>query len=102
MSDANSSNRNPREAIGEFARNAQSAIGERVGAAQTVIGERAAAAREQARLYGDGALEQYGQARTYVVERIQDKPVSSVLAVLGVGVVLGVLLGLTAQRARYD
>lgn len=85
------SSRDPRQAIGEFARTAQSAIGERVGAA-----------REQARHYGDGALDQYGQARTYVVERIQDKPVSAVLAVLGVGVVLGVLLGLTAQRARYD
>jgi ElaB/YqjD/DUF883 family membrane-anchored ribosome-binding protein len=95
-------NRDPRQAIGEFARTAQSTIGEKVGAAQSAIGERVGVAREHARAYGDGALEQYGQARTYVVERIQDKPVSSVLAVLGVGVVLGVLLGLTAQRARYD
>lgn len=83
--------RDPRAAIGEFARNAQHSLG-----------ERAAYVRDHARAAGDGALDQYGQARTYVVERIQDKPVSAVLAVLGVGVVLGVLLGLTAQRAHYD
>lgn len=80
-----------RQAIGEFARTAQAGLGERAGQL-----------REQARDYGDGALEQYGQARTYVVERIQDKPVSAVLAVLGVGVVLGVLLGLASQRTHYD
>lgn len=69
--------------------------------AQKVAGERIAQVRDQARTYSEGAVEQYGQARTHVVERIQDKPVTSVLAVLGVGVVLGVLIGLSAQRS-YD
>ncbi len=79
-----------REGVAEFAQNAQRAAGDRISQV-----------RDQARTYGEGALEQYGQARTHVVERIQDKPVSSVLAVLGVGVVLGVLLGLASQR-HYD
>jgi hypothetical protein len=30
-------------------------------------------------------VDQFGNARTYAVDRIQDKPVTSVLAVLGVG-----------------
>lgn len=79
-----------RHRASEFAKTAQSAVSGGVGRA-----------REQARHYGDLTSEQYGQARTYVVERIQDKPVSAVLAVLGVGIVLGVLLGLSSQR-QYD
>ena len=79
-----------RQGVADLAQNAQKFAGERIGQV-----------REQARAYGEGALEHYGQARTQVVERIQDKPLSSVLAVLGVGVVLGVLIGLSTQRS-YD
>ena len=92
MSDATpkAESHNVRQGVSDFAQNAQ-----------RLAGERLAQVRDQARTYGEGALEQYGQARTHVVERIQDKPVTSVLAVLGVGVVLGVLIGLSSQR-RYD
>jgi ElaB/YqjD/DUF883 family membrane-anchored ribosome-binding protein len=69
--------------------------------AQRVAGERFGMVRDSARTYADGAVDQFGNARTYAVDRIQDKPVTAVLAVLGVGVVLGVLLGLSAQR-HYD
>lgn len=80
---------------------ARQGVSEFAGTAQRATAAQLGRAREQARVYGDAAVDQYGVARTHVVERIQDKPVTSVLAVLGVGVVLGVLLGLASQRS-YD
>lgn len=93
MSDAQPSKgglESARQGVAGFASNAQRTAGERLDQV-----------RERARTYGDTAVDQYGQARTYVVERVQEKPVTSALAMLGVGVVLGVLLGLTSQR-RVD
>lgn len=93
MSDAQGSKaglQSARQGVADFAATAQKAAGERLGQV-----------REQARVYGGTAVDQYGQARTYVVGRVQERPVTSALAMLGVGVVLGVLLGLTSQR-RVD
>jgi len=69
--------------------------------AQRVVGDRFGQVRDQYGRLSETAVDQFGNARTYAVDRIQDKPVTSVLAVLGVGVVLGVLLGLASQR-HYD
>lgn len=79
-----------RQRVADFADTARSAVGERVGQV-----------RDQYGRLTETAVDQFGNARTYAVDRIQDKPVTSVLAVLGVGVVLGVLLGLASQR-HYD
>lgn len=79
-----------RQRVADLAQGAQRAMGERVGQV-----------RDQYGRLTETAVDQFGNARTYAVDRIQDKPVTSVLAVLGVGVVLGVLLGLASQR-HYD
>lgn len=79
-----------RQRVADLAENAQRAVGERFGQV-----------RDQYGRLTETAVDQFGNARTYAVDRIQDKPVTSVLAVLGVGVVLGVLLGLASQR-HYD
>ena len=63
--------------------------------------ERFEQARDQYGRLTERAGDGLSHARTYAVGGIQDRPVTSVLAVLGVGVVLGVLLGLAAQR-HYD
>lgn len=63
--------------------------------------ERFEQARDQYGRITERAADGLTTARTYAVGGIQDRPVTSVLAVLGVGVVLGVLLGLAAQR-HYD
>ena len=47
--------------------------------------------RDQARDYADQAGEQIDNARLYVVERVQERPVAATLAALGAGFVLGLL-----------
>lgn len=49
-------------------------------------------ARYQAMQARDFAEEQFEQARTYVTQRVTEKPVQSALVALGAGVLLGMLL----------
>ena len=49
-------------------------------------------ARYQALQARDFAEEQFEQARQYVTQRVQEKPVQSALVALGAGVLLGMLL----------
>ena len=39
----------------------------------------------------DQASERFGEARTYVVDTVQEKPLTATLAALGAGFVLGLL-----------
>ena len=83
------------------AQEARQRVADLADTAKSAVGERFGQVRDQYGRLSDTAVDQFGNARTYAVDRIQDKPVTSVLAVLGVGVVLGVLLGLASQR-HYD
>ena len=80
---------------------ARQRVADLASTAKEAVGERFGQVRDQYGRLSDSAVDQFGNARTYAVDRIQDKPVTAVLAVLGVGVVLGVLLGLASQR-HYD
>jgi ElaB/YqjD/DUF883 family membrane-anchored ribosome-binding protein len=49
--------------------------------------------RVQSRAYAEDAERSLENAQKYVVERVHERPMSTTLAALGVGVVLGLLLG---------
>jgi len=48
--------------------------------------------KSQAKPYIGDAAEKLTEARSYIVERVQKQPLASTLAVLGVGVLLGLVL----------
>jgi ElaB/YqjD/DUF883 family membrane-anchored ribosome-binding protein len=49
-------------------------------------------AKTRSKVYAEGAGEQLGTAQKYVVERVQERPLTATVAALGVGVLLGLLL----------
>ncbi len=51
------------------------------------------ALRAQSRTYADTAGEQLGTAQKYVVEHVQERPMTATVAALGVGVLIGLMLG---------
>ena len=53
--------------------------------------------REQSKPITDNAGQQFDEAQRYVSERVKDRPVTAVLAGVGVGVVLGLLLSNRSQ-----
>jgi ElaB/YqjD/DUF883 family membrane-anchored ribosome-binding protein len=53
--------------------------------------------REQGKPIAENAGQQLDEAQRYVTERVKDRPVTAVLAGVGVGVVLGLLLSNRSQ-----
>lgn len=70
----------PDETIPELARRAERAFNENVDRLRT-----------QSREATELANQQLEQARTYVIERVNEKPFTTTLAVLGAGFLIGVL-----------
>lgn len=66
--------------------------------AEEAVRERAHQFRERAQDYYDDASEQLDTAQRYITERVQERPLASTLAAVGVGLVLGLLL--TGGRRR--
>ncbi len=60
--------------------------------AQEALDQGVDTARYQALQAKDYAGQQFGQAQTYVTDRIIERPLASALTALGAGVVLGLLL----------
>ena len=60
--------------------------------AEQAVRERAEELRQRARGYYDDAYDHIDTAQRYLTERVQEKPVASTLAAVGVGIVLGLLL----------
>jgi ElaB/YqjD/DUF883 family membrane-anchored ribosome-binding protein len=60
--------------------------------AQKTIQEGLETLRVQARVYADNAGDGLDVAQRYVVEKVQERPLTTTLAALGVGVLIGVLL----------
>ena len=54
--------------------------------------------RSQTRVYADNAGERLDTAQKYVVERVQERPLTATVAALGVGVLLGFLLSSGRRR----
>jgi len=50
------------------------------------------ALRAQSRTYADTAGESIGTAQKYVVEQVQERPLTSTFAALGVGVLIGLMI----------
>ncbi len=90
-----------RQRAADLAANVQRGAHDRLEQVRDQYGRISEQARDQYGRISERAADGLTTARTYAVGGIQDRPVTSVLAVLGVGVVLGVLLGLAAQR-HYD
>jgi ElaB/YqjD/DUF883 family membrane-anchored ribosome-binding protein len=59
--------------------------------ARRVLQEKAGILKDQSREAAAAAGEQLETARTYVVERVQERPFTTTLAVLGAGILLGLL-----------
>lgn len=74
-----------REALPKLARQA----GDK---ARDLLGDRVDRWRDQAEDVADVAGENLESARVYVVERVQERPLTATLAALGVGFLLGALL----------
>jgi ElaB/YqjD/DUF883 family membrane-anchored ribosome-binding protein len=53
--------------------------------------------REQSKPIAENAGQQFDEAQRYVSERVKDRPMTAVLAGVGVGVVLGLLLSNRSQ-----
>jgi ElaB/YqjD/DUF883 family membrane-anchored ribosome-binding protein len=49
-------------------------------------------AKERSKVYAEGAGEQLETAQKYVVERVQERPLTATFAALGVGVLIGLML----------
>jgi ElaB/YqjD/DUF883 family membrane-anchored ribosome-binding protein len=60
--------------------------------AEAAVRERADELRRKARDYYDEAYDQFDTAQRYLTERVQERPVASTLAAVGVGVLIGMLL----------
>ena len=76
---------NGRDAVPEFAR-------ELTGKARELFEEQVDRWRGQSRDAADLAGENLEHARVYVVERVQERPLTAAVAALGVGLLFGILL----------
>jgi len=52
----------------------------------------------QSRTYAESAGEQFDTAQKYVVEQVQERPLTATVAALGVGVLIGLVLGSAGRR----
>ncbi len=80
-----------RQAFPELADKAKSFLNDRAG-------QYADQFRDQGRDAADYAGEQLDNARTYVIERVTERPMTATFAALGVGLLLGILLSAGSRR----
>ena len=81
---------------------ARQALPELADKARSFLNDRGAQYREQlsdqGRDYADYAGEQLENARVYVVDRVQERPLTATLTALGVGFLIGMLLTAGGRR----
>lgn len=65
---------------------------------ETAVREGMETLRAQSRAYADTAAQQFGDAQSYVVSKVKERPVEAALVTLGVGVVIGLLLASRGDR----
>lgn len=71
---------------------AERSIQELAKRAEKAIHEGLETFRSQSRGYADTAAERFDTTQRYVVDRVHERPLTSTLAALGVGVLVGFLL----------
>lgn len=86
------------EVAGEAHAKLDQAIDEFKERAQTVARETLDSLRARAKPYVETAGEQFADAERYIVERVQKQPMTTTLAALGVGVLIGLVL--SSGRSR--
>jgi ElaB/YqjD/DUF883 family membrane-anchored ribosome-binding protein len=80
------------EAARKFTAEAEKVLADIAKKAEAAVREAIVELRDRSRGYADAAGEQVETAQRYVVDRVQERPVSTTLTALGVGVLLGYLL----------
>ena len=60
--------------------------------AEEAVRERAQVFRERAQDYYEDASEQFDAAQRFIVERVQERPLTATFTAVGVGLVLGLIL----------
>jgi ElaB/YqjD/DUF883 family membrane-anchored ribosome-binding protein len=60
--------------------------------AEEAVRDRAQVFRERAQDYYEDASEQFDAAQRFIVERVQERPLTATFAAVGVGLVLGLML----------
>ncbi len=76
---------------------AERTISEAVKAAERALREGLEKLREQGKPIAENAGQQFDEAQTYVTERVKERPMTAVLAGVGIGVVVGLLLSNRSQ-----
>lgn len=79
-------------ALDESRAAAERSIQELAKRAEKAIHEGIETLKQQSRGYVETASDRFDTAQRYVVDRVQEKPVSSTVAALGIGVLVGLLL----------
>ena len=80
------------QAAADVADDAERSINELARRAEKAIQSGLNDLRGRSRDYADVAGEQFDVAQRYVVDRVQERPITATLAALGVGVLVGLLL----------
>jgi ElaB/YqjD/DUF883 family membrane-anchored ribosome-binding protein len=65
---------------------------------ETAVREGMETLRAQSRVYADTATAQFDEAQRYVVEKVKERPGTALLAGVGVGVLIGLLLSSRSDR----
>jgi ElaB/YqjD/DUF883 family membrane-anchored ribosome-binding protein len=79
-------------ALNEALASAQQKIAESAKVAEKKLREHAETLRVQTKVYRENAGQQIDDAQRYVTERVKERPLTALMAGLGVGLVLGMLL----------
>jgi ElaB/YqjD/DUF883 family membrane-anchored ribosome-binding protein len=87
-----------RKATAAAAAETQRVVSDLADRATRAARERVDGLKGPARDYADYAGERFDEAQTYVVERINEKPVAAAAIALGIGVVIGLLLASGRNR----
>jgi ElaB/YqjD/DUF883 family membrane-anchored ribosome-binding protein len=81
-----------RQTLQEALAHAEQTISDTVKAAERALREGLEKLREQSKPLADNAGQQIDDAQRYVTERVKERPITAVLAGVGMGLVLGLLL----------
>ena len=81
------------DAMNGAADRAESALAEAARKAETVIRDSVETLRAQTRAYADTAAEKFDDTQRVVTDHVREKPIQSILAAAGLGLVIGLLLG---------
>ena len=86
-----------KQTLQEALAHAERTISEAVKAAERALRDGIDKLREQSKPMTENAGQQFDEAQRYVTERVKERPMTAVLAGVGIGLVLGLLLSNRSQ-----